>query len=330
MKIAIITITQDAQKLALELVDYLENDPTVSEISVFHKNVKSSLDTAFREYDCIICIMAAGIVVRNICDLIRNKLEDPAVLVIDDAGKHVISLISGHFGGANSITVKIAEIINAEPVITTSTDVHSKLGVDVIAGKYFLRINNTEKIKVINSALLDNKKPDLYVPERFEFIFDDLLVRSSYNKQKSMDSYLKAVFNDDEVILKPKKFVVGIGAKKGISQINVQSAIESMVHKLDLSIERIDAISTAEIKRDEAGIIQTALKLNIPLKIVPMDELKIFNNVQCSKSDFVMDKFDVIGIAEPSALITAGKDSKLIFKKTAFKGVTVASAVSSY
>ena len=161
MKIVIITITDDAQRLASVLANNLESDPTVIAVNVFHRNVKSTLEMAFKEFDCIICIMASGIVVRNICSLIKSKLEDPAVIVIDDAGKHVISLISGHFGGANSMAVKVAEIIGAEPVITTATDVHNKIGIDTIAGKYFLHIDDTQKIKAINSAVFGDKKPNL-------------------------------------------------------------------------------------------------------------------------------------------------------------------------
>lgn len=329
MKIAIITITDDAQVLAFRLAVRLEDDPTVINVSIFHKNVKNALEVAFREYDCIICIMAAGIVVRNICGLIKNKLEDPAVIVIDDAGKYVISLLSGHFGGANSFAVKTAEIIGAEPVITTATDVHGKIGIDAIAGKYFLDIDDPGRIKGINNALLEDKAPDLYIPERFNFIFDDPLIRSSYNEYKSVDDHLKAVFEDNEIILKPKKLIAGIGARKGVSRSMVQKAIESMIYQLDLSIERIDAISTAEIKQHESGIIETALKLDLPLEIVSMDKIENFNDPQCLKSDFVKDKFGVYGISEPSALITAGKGSKLIFRKTAFNGVTVALAVSS-
>lgn len=329
MKIAIITITDEAQKLAEKLASYLEDDPTVLSLNAFHKDVKKALNLAFREYDCIICIMATGIVVRNICALLNNKLEDPAVLVIDDAGKHVISLLSGHFGCANSMAEKIAHIINAEPVITTATDVHGKMGIDTIASKYFLDIDGKEHIKTINGSLLDNKKPDLYVPERFNFIFNDPLIKNSYNKHNSSDNHLNAVFNGNEINLKPKKLVVGIGARRGISQIKVQKAIENTINKLNLSIERINALSTAEIKHDESGIVKTASKLDIPLEIIPMEKIKDLDSDQCSKSEFVIDKFGVIGISEPVALISAGKDSKLIFRKTAFDGVTIAVAVSS-
>lgn len=329
MKIAIITITKNSQDLAAEVLEILKEDPTIFKVDVFNKNVKNTLKSTFNEYDCIIGIMAAGIMVRNICGLMGNKLEDPAVLVMDDAGKHVISLLSGHFGGANEIARKIADVIDADPVITTATDTHGKIGIDSFAKKYYLNIENPEKIKVINAALVNDKIPELSVPSSFDFILNDPMVKLSYNMFESDNDDLKVLFRDTWIILKPEKFVVGIGARKGISKNSVENAIKEAMNILKLPVQRINAISTGEMKKNEAGIIETASKLHIPLEIIPLDELKSFDDKECSKSSFVREKFGISGVCEPSAFIAAGKNSKLIFKKTAFNGVTVAIAVSN-
>lgn len=329
MKIAIITITKAAQNLAFNLKNALKDDPTIFTIDIFNKNIKKTLESIFSEYNCIIGIMATGIMIRNICGLTRNKTEDPAVLVMDDAGKHVISLLSGHFGGANEIAKKIAEIANADPVITTATDIHGKIGIDSLARKYFLDIEEFKEVKVINSALVDDKIPELFVPSRFSFILNDSLVKNSYNGFISPNDGFNVSFEDTKIILKPKKFVVGIGARKDISKENVENAIKKAMNILNLPVQRIDTISTGEMKKNEVGIIETVSKLNISLEIIPVSKLKSFNDPKCSKSSFVEKKFGVSGVCEPSALIAAGKNSKLIFKKTVFNGVTIAIAVSS-
>lgn len=329
MKIAIITITEDARKLANNLLEVLKLDPTVISVKIFNKNVKKALTDAFDHYDCIIGIMATGIMVRNTCALIKNKIEDPAILVMDDQGKYVISLLSGHFGGANDIALKIAEISGAEPVITTATDVHGKLGIDSLARKYYIDIDDYENIKTINSALIEGKKVDLYVPSKFEFIFKDSLVKESYNQYESFNNELKAVFQGKSIILKPKKVIFGIGARKGVSKSKVQNAVNEGVKLLELSPERIDSLATAEIKKNEQGIIETALNLDIPLEIVTLDQIKSFNHPDCSSSEFVDSKFGIPGVCEPAALIAAGENSRLILKKKSYDGVTVAAAVSS-
>jgi cobalt-precorrin 5A hydrolase len=329
MKIAIITITKDAQKLALNLADELKLDPTVISIKIFNKNVKKALNDVFNEYDCILGIMAAGIMVRNICTLIKNKMEDPAVLVMDDQGNHVISLLSGHFGGANDIALKIAKISAAEPVITTSTDVHGKMGIDSLARKYYLDIDDYKKIKVINSALIINKKVDLFVPSRYEFIFRDPMVNKSYNKFESLNNDLKAIYEEDSIILKPKKIVFGIGARKGISKDKVLNAVYETIKLLKLYPERIDSFATGEMKKDELGIVEIASFLEVPLEIVTVDQIKSFRGHDLSFSEFVEEKFGIPGVCEPAALIVAGENSRLIFKKTSYNGVAVAVAVSS-
>lgn len=73
------------------------------------ENFAAGVEQAFREADALVFVMAAGIVVRTIAPLLRSKAEDPAVLVLDQQGTHVISLLSGHLGGANALTRTIAE-----------------------------------------------------------------------------------------------------------------------------------------------------------------------------------------------------------------------------
>ena len=329
MKIAIITITEDSQNLASKIWENLAEDPTITGVDIFHKNVKETLQSVFSKYDCIIGIMATGIMVRNICGLIKSKLEDPAVLVMDDAGKHVISLLSGHFGGANEITKKIAEITGADPVITTATDVHGKLGIDSLAKKYYLDIENPEGIKSINSALVRDEFPELLIPSRFNFILDNPKVKSSYNISESSENNFKVLFGDTEIVLRPKKVIVGIGARKDILKENVEGAITGAMNTLKLPVLRIDIISTGEMKRNEKGIIEAVSGFNIPLEIVPLDKLKNFNYDGYSKSSFVKKKFGIYGVCEPAALIAAGKNSRLVLKKMSFNGVTIAIAVAS-
>jgi len=328
MKIAIITITEDAQKLAIKLAEDLKQDKKVISVKIFNKCVKKTLKNVFSEYDCILGIMAAGIMVRNICPLIKNKMEDPAILVMDDQGKHIISLLSGHFGGANDIALKIAQISGAEPVITTSTDVHGKMGIDSLARKYYLDIEDVSKIKTINSALINDKEVNLCVPEKYEFIFRDQLVKKSYNPCKSLNNELKAVYEENSVTLKPKKLVFGIGARKNVSKSKVQNAVFETVKLLNLSPERIDSFATAEIKKEELGIVKTALDLEVPLEIVVVNQIKSLKHPDCSHSELVKEKFGIGGVCEPAALIAAGKNSRLVFKKTSYNGVTVAVAVS--
>lgn len=87
----------------------------------------------FETDDAIIFVGACGIAVRSIAPYVASKKSDPAVLVIDECGKFVISLLSGHLGGANELTLEVAELLGAVPVVTTATDLHHRFAVDVFA-----------------------------------------------------------------------------------------------------------------------------------------------------------------------------------------------------
>ena len=88
-------------------------------------------------------------------------------------------------------------------------------------------------------------------------------------------------------------------------------------------------LTSAEIKKDEKGILELSDKLEIPVEFVEIDKLRLFESRDVTKSDFVYSKFGIYGVCEPSALIMAGFDSKLIYKKTSYDGVTVSIAVSN-
>ncbi|HEX7467174.1 MAG TPA: cobalt-precorrin 5A hydrolase [Methanobacterium sp.] len=352
MKIAILTLTKNGQSLALKISKKLENDPTVIKMDIFHKNVRKTLNDIFSGYDCILGIMATGIMVRNVCSLIKSKTEDPAVLVMDEKGKHVISLLSGHLGGGNEFTLKIAQITGADPVITSATDVNGKMGVDSMARKYHLFTDDPGKIMPINLALVNDDVVELYLPSSLQFIYTDDLVRRSYTRSSSpsklsltktkdleelvspdnekfpLPNNVEVSHGRNKLVLRPKKLVVGLGSRKGVTAESVLGAVKQALNILDIPLERIDLLATAEPKKNENGMVETARELGLPLRIIPLIDLKDFNHSDISESSMVREVFGVAGVCEPAALIGAGRGSKLILRKTVFNKVTVAVAVS--
>ena len=330
MKLAIISLTLQGQNVANRIAQMLEDDHTVLTIDLFHKNVKDTIEKIFSQYDCILGIMASGIMIRSVCSLLKDKTKDPAILVMDEREKHVITLLSGHIGGGNDYNLKIAELVSADSVITTATDVIGKMGIDTLARKYYLNINNPSKIRFINKALVEGKNVELALTSQFEFVYEDKLVKESYLRIPSKFSKIAAYSNNNTIILTPKKLVVGLGARKGISKNDILFAVEEAFNTLRLPILRIDALATAEPKKEENGILEAAKELDVPLEIISLNKLRNFKDSQCSESLWVKKVFGVSGVSEPAALLSAGKDAKLIFRKKAFNKVTVAVAVANH
>lgn len=331
MKIAILSVTKKGQLLSEYLRSILIKDSLIIKTDLYHKNVKSTINSIFNDYDAIIGIMSTGILILSIANNIKSKSLDPAVLSIDEKGKFVISLLSGHLGGANNLTLKISKIINATPVITTATDVNNKLAVDTLANKFYWRINNIKDIKIFNSAILNEEEIQLFVNLKQKKYLKNFLKNNNEIKlivNNNDNNEIIAKYGNNQMRIISQKMVIGIGAKKNISKEKVMYAVKNACNQLNININRIDSLATADIKQNEKGIIQTSKELNLPLNIIKILDIKNFKCDDCTKSKFVEKTIGAYGVCEPSALLTIGNNAKLIYKKTAFNGVTIAIAIS--
>lgn len=337
MKVAIISVSNKGQELAYELKEILDSDSTVIKCDLYHKDVRNHFPVLFYEYDAIIAIMASGILIRSIAPLVESKLSDPAVVNIDDNGKFVISTLSGHLGGANDLAIKLSDLIDATPVITTSTDVNNKLGIDVMARDLHLSIDKPKEILFFNKSILDGCEISMTVNpnKNFEYLFEYL---SNNDNEINVSIYYSSKINPDEIlvsldehemILKEKKIVVGIGCRRDKEYEKIHEGFMRTLDDLKILPSRVNLLASAEIKKDEKGILELSEKMDIPVEFVEIDKLKMFESNDVSKSEFVYSKFGIYGVCEPSALILAGFESKLIYKKTSYDGVTIAVAVSN-
>ncbi len=330
MKIAILSVSNNGRELSEKIQNILNEDSTIITVDLYHKNVKSTIEKIFNDYDAIIGVMAVGILIRSISNNVKSKTSDPAVIGIDEKGKFVISLLSGHLGGANKLTSYIASKLNSTPVITTATDVNNKVAIDTLANKYYWNIENPKTILPLNKAILDGEPVDLIVNNKeFSYLNDFLKDKDEINLIKAKNNFenIEAKFKDYSLKIVPRKIVMGIGARKDISEDKVYNAIKQACDSLKLDINRVNEVATIDVKKNEQGIIKTVEKLDLPLNIISTETVKSFKSDVCSKSDFVNKVIGVSGVCEPCALICAGEGSELIYKKTAFNGVTIALAV---
>jgi cobalt-precorrin 5A hydrolase len=157
MKLAVIALTKGGAKLGQRIaLAYPEQVDLY--LSPLNQPLKQLTERLFPQYQGIVFIMALGIVVRTIAPFLQDKRKDPAVVCLDEAGSFVISVASGHLGGANKLTIQLAELLSAAPVITTATDVQGKIAFDVLAVEQDLLIEPFENLRLLNSALVNGEK----------------------------------------------------------------------------------------------------------------------------------------------------------------------------
>ena len=158
MKVALICFSLTGQQTGERLCRGLEAAGMTAELDKKSKYLLDSIQIStsawagekFSDSDALIFIGATGIAVRSIAPYVASKKSDPAVLVVDECGKFVISLLSGHLGGANELALKTAEILEAIPVVTTATDLHHRFAVDVFAKKNNCNIFNMKAAKEVS------------------------------------------------------------------------------------------------------------------------------------------------------------------------------------
>lgn len=159
-----LTLSKKLKQKKIEAVFFV-SDRFENEIcDVPFSSLRECVGKNFSRYPRHLFIMATGIVIRVIADLISHKTVDPAVVSMDDTGRYVISLLSGHLGGANRLAREIAGLTGAEPVLSTATDVNQVPAIDMIAQEKGLKIENPEMIKKINMAFLEKEKVCFHDP----------------------------------------------------------------------------------------------------------------------------------------------------------------------
>lgn len=331
IRIAIIAVTENGKNTAEKIALELEN------VDVFFqkRGIKELTGELFNKYECIIFVSACGIAVRCISLFLKSKFEDPAVLVVDDNGNNVISLLSGHIGGANEITLKIADVLNANPVITTSTDTNKKGALDVIVSKIGGYVENLRKsAKLVNSYLVDDKRVGIYFDSDYESEKDSLNLSGfelidekteideiakldalvsvtdklrcwideivdkidKHNLEKANLSYIKLV---------PRRIALGMGCRKNTE---TEKMIEefSMFSALN-NIHPAAIVKTGSliIKKDEKCMIDLSKALCAEFNLFDVDEICTCDYM-FDKSEFVKKNTGVYSVAQPSAYLLSG------------------------
>jgi len=341
-KIAIWVITPNGLQLAARIIDKISGcNLLISSGSIHKKKIETSfrytvfenlaekIEKEFSKHSGHIFIMSTGIVVRMIAPYIQSKLTDPAVLVMDDHGKHVISLVSGHIGGANDLAEKVAGFTGADPVITTATDVNNVPAIDMLAIENGLLIENPSAIKCINMAFLTKNEVRLYDPYGFLSYGNESSVFTEIrNVSDRLDT--PAVFVDDKkteinvntLVLRPKSLVVGMGCNRNTSKNELMGFLKQVLDDSCLSIKSIKCLATVDLKKDETGLTELAEELRVPVKYYSTDELNSEKNIK-NPSPMVEKHIGVKSVCEAAAILAA-KNKKLIVQKQTSANVTAA------
>lgn len=298
---------------------------------------RESLDTwacrNFSEVDGLVFVSAAGIAVRAVAPYVRDKMADPAVVVLDEGGHYAISLLSGHVGGANALAREAAALVGAQPVITTASDVQRKTAVDLWAKEHGLVLGSRELAKQAEAAILDGGRVGFFCDEELrpmlpgleesslpeEFVWES---RQEYNLRLTIRGEKEL---GRELRLIPRILTLGIGCRKGVPCEAVRFQVERAFGEAGLDLRAVRRIASIDLKKEEPGICGLSRELGVPFVTFSARELEQVET-PVEESSFVRAVTGTGNVCERAALLAAGADSQLIIKKQAADGVTVAAA----
>ncbi|MDR0470385.1 MAG: cobalamin biosynthesis protein [Nitrososphaerota archaeon] len=313
-------------------------------VTTIETNFADFIKENYNKTKALVAVMASGIIIRAVAPLLESKLTDPPVIGVDAAGKFVISLLSGHIGGANDLTRTIAMGINAIPVITTASDALGKQSADELARTMHLSIQNPDSLVAVNSAIVNDGHlaavlvGDIKMPLEALSDFDIKKVQTSTEAIEIIDTYYDAgiIITQKPLTLKSKKpltilnakrIIVGLGARKDTPTKDIVTTVEKALEQIHVPLQRVTAFATVDIKRSSQPMIDAVEALGAPLEFLSVDALRSVTYADLSPdSAMVQQKIGVGGVCERAALLIAGNNSKLILKKTKLNGTTVAVA----
>lgn len=311
--------------------------------------------------DGIIFVGACGIAVRSIAPFVASKKSDPAVLVIDECGQFVISLLSGHLGGANALALEAASILKAQPVVTTATDLHNRFAVDVFAKKNGCEILHMKAAKEVSAALLAGEQVGFYsefpwkgrLPEGLVLCNREGIPAVKEDQPHSAPGATKqSILKEYPEVKKrphvgiavtvhsscmpfpsttqvvPPVVTLGMGCRKGKEADAVYEAAKACLDRAFVCREAVERLASIDLKKDEEGFLALAARWKIPFSVFSEEEL-LKARGEFMPSAFVKSVTGVDNVCERSA-VTAAAQGILIEKKYGANGVTTALAVRKW
>lgn len=331
MKINAVAFSTNGCRTAIRLRDAFPDE----DIGIFCKTKSDTLGVeliegstgewtgrSFEECDAIVYIGAIGIAVRYIAPYIKSKTRDPAIVCMDEHGRWAIALLSGHIGGCNELTARIAERLGSEPIITTATDINGKFSVDTFAARNGLRISSMSIAKDFSAKVLDGSFvgfcSDIPVEGRFP---EGIVMAESGEFGACISSDPDRKPFDVTLNLVPMDITLGIGCKKDTDPAKLRAFVGKVLREEGIAPERIAAIASIDLKKDEKAILDLARALRSPVSFHSAEELNSLQG-EFSRSEFVNRITSVDCVCERSAVIAGGE--RFIRRKTAEDGMTIA------
>ena len=294
----------------------------------YEEQTSAKMADLFHSYEGVICVFSLGAVVRLLAPHIRDKKTDPAVLVIDDRLTYVISVLSGHIGGANQLARDIADRMGATPVITTAADVNRTIAVDLVGRDLGWVIDDDSTVTAVSAHMVNGERIGIYqdAGERNWWkgrLPDNVTIYGDMQEMAGSGCRAFLVITDGPVprevrargvVYRPPSLVAGVGLHQDTAPETIKGGLESCLDRYGLSIKSVARLASLRKPRAVQGLVDAGRDLGIPVQYVDRDELA---RVQAPNPSKVVERFEgTPSVSEAAAILVSG--GSLVAEKQKF------------
>ena len=327
-----ISFTATGKELMMKVISLLSgSDSDTTWATVPEGGLSEWTRDNFQKGNILVFIGACGIAVRAIAPFVRDKTADAAVIVIDEEGRFVVPVLSGHLGGGVAAAKELSGLIGATPVITTASDVRGEFAVDVFAKDNDLCINDMKKAKAFSACLLENGEAFYRVDPEYADVLEVISERKNlcradeksakYEAAESSFTISPRTGTRERLQLIPRCIVLGVGCRKGKEGTELIDFAYRVLDELSIDKRSVAAVVSIDLKQDEKGIIELADRLGTEFKTFSGEEL-MKQEGEFSASEFVKETVGADNVCERSLMAYGCK--RIIMKKRAENGMTLA------
>lgn len=257
-----------------------------TEIAWYPEPTGEKIAELFKKSGALICIFSLGAVIRLIAPHLESKKTDPAVIVIDDKVDFVISVLSGHLGGANELTREIASKLNSVPVITTAADVNKTIAVDLVGREFGWRIDDESTVTKVSAYMVNEEKIGVFqdagrtdwhkeLPKNVQLFesLEDMKGSDSKGFLIISDRILEGDFLKDSVVYRPPSLAVGVGLHWDTPKETIREGIEHCLEEFGLCLKSVFTLASIKKAQDVEGLVKAGEELGIDVEHVSREDL---------------------------------------------------------
>jgi cobalt-precorrin 5A hydrolase / precorrin-3B C17-methyltransferase len=319
--IGLIAVTSNGRCRTTYLAEVCE------EARLYEGKPKEALAAAWEECDQIVLFLATGAAVRLVAPLLGDKRRDPGVVCVDDAGRFAVALCGGHEGGANALAERIAETLGATPVVTTASDSLGVPALDSLGKRLGFEVEEGSDLAAVGAALVSGETVRLVSERRWPLgpLPENVVLVEPKVWPEEIEPPLLEISDrllatpHLSVVYRPPSLVAGVGCSRGADAAEILDLLDSALHEAGLSQKSVAVLASIDVKSDEAGLLEAADALGVPLHFHSAEELGAVETP--NPSPVVAGAVGTPSVAEASVLVSG---AELLLEKRKSANATVA------